>query len=193
MGCTICGVKEGLVTVSVNVNSIARLELRNTIPMMRLYLYLLQDCTVLAYLLDNLLPPCQDSGDKDCPALARVVVTSLAACNHSPEAQMTLVAELKSAIQRALVLPESSEKHSKVQALTSIISTMIEACPTPGQVPNEVFKVRILVSSQSISCTGHRCPNVFTKSMRVLCHSSCYCHRTKHTYDVLLPSLFIAN
>ena len=102
---------------------------------------------MLAYLLDNLLPPCQDSGDKDCPALARVVVTSLAACNHSPDAQMTLVAELKSAIQRALVLPESSEKHSKVQALTSIISTMIEACPTPGQVPNEVFKVRQSVAS----------------------------------------------
>ena len=60
---------------------------------------------------------------------------------------MTLVAELKSAIQRALVLPESSEKHSKVQALTSIISTMIEACPTPGQVPNEVFKVRQLAAS----------------------------------------------
>ena len=92
-------------------------------------------------MLDNLLPPCQDSGDKDCPALARVVITSLAACNHSPEAQMTLVTEIKTALQRALALPESTEKHSKVQALTSIISTMIDACPTPGQLPNEVFKV----------------------------------------------------
>ncbi|XP_023930490.1 E3 ubiquitin-protein ligase HUWE1 [Lingula anatina] len=99
-----------------------------------------EDCNVLAFLLDNLLPNTQTTGDRDCPALARVLLASLAACNHSPEAQNTLVSEVKAALQRALALPESSVKHARVQALTGMISTMIESCPTPGHIPNQVFK-----------------------------------------------------
>ncbi|XP_076109103.1 E3 ubiquitin-protein ligase HUWE1-like isoform X2 [Mytilus galloprovincialis] len=99
-----------------------------------------EDCTVLAYVLDNLLPQCQKSGDKDCPAYSRIFLASIAACNHSPDAQLTLVSELKASIQRALGLPESSEKHTKIQSLTSLISVIIESCPSPGQIPNQVFK-----------------------------------------------------
>ncbi len=90
--------------------------------------------------MDNLLSQGQDCGDKDCPALARVLLASLAACNHSTFAQTVLVTEIKGALQRALVLPESVEKHSKIQAFTGIISTVIESCPSPGQIPNQVFK-----------------------------------------------------
>ena len=86
------------------------------------------------------MPQCQTAGDKDCPALARVLIASLAACNYSPEAQTALVMEMKGALQRALVLPESEEKHARLQSLTGIISTVIEACPVPGQVPSQVFK-----------------------------------------------------
>ncbi|KAK6177350.1 hypothetical protein SNE40_015469 [Patella caerulea] len=100
----------------------------------------MEDCSVLAFILDQLLPQCQQTGDKDCPALSRVFIASLASCNHSPEAQNSLVSEIKSALQRALCLPESSEKHSRLQALTAIISTMIESCPSPGNIPNQVFK-----------------------------------------------------
>ncbi|CAG2230370.1 E3 ubiquitin-protein ligase UPL2,E3 ubiquitin-protein ligase NEDD4-like,Probable E3 ubiquitin-protein ligase TOM1,E3 ubiquitin-protein ligase pub1,E3 ubiquitin-protein ligase Su(dx),Probable E3 ubiquitin-protein ligase hulA,E3 ubiquitin-protein ligase pub3,E3 ubiquitin-protein ligase TOM1-like,E3 ubiquitin-protein ligase NEDD4,NEDD4-like E3 ubiquitin-protein ligase WWP2,E3 ubiquitin-protein ligase UPL1,E3 ubiquitin-protein ligase ptr1,E3 ubiquitin-protein ligase Itchy,E3 ubiquitin-protein ligase HUWE1,E3 u len=50
-----------------------------------------EDCTVLAYVLDNLLPQCQKSGDKDCPAYSRIFLASIAACNHSPDAQLTLL------------------------------------------------------------------------------------------------------
>ena len=57
--------------------------------------------------------------------------------SFSPEAQTTLVSELKGALQRSLTLPESTEKHAKIQALTNLISTVIEACPTPGQAPNQ--------------------------------------------------------
>lgn len=53
---------------------------------------------------------------------------------------MTLVTEVKAALQRALALPEGSSKHQRIQALASIIDTMIESCPTPGQIPNQVFK-----------------------------------------------------
>ena len=48
------------------------------------------------------------------------------------------MSELKGALQRSLTLPESTEKHAKIQALTNLISTVIEACPTPGQAPNQV-------------------------------------------------------
>ena len=101
----------------------------------------LQDCSVLAFVLDHLLHADGNMGDKDCPALSRVFIASIASCNHSPEAQLTLVSEVKSALQRALGLPESAEKHTRIQALTSIIYTMIESCPsTSGQIPNQVFK-----------------------------------------------------
>ncbi|WAR27034.1 HUWE1-like protein [Mya arenaria] len=99
-----------------------------------------EDCSVLAFVLDHLLHASGNMGDKDCPALSRVFIASIASCNHCPEAQLTLVSEVKSALQRALGLPESSDKHTRVQALVGIINTMIESCPTPGQVPNQVFK-----------------------------------------------------
>ncbi|XP_076447673.1 E3 ubiquitin-protein ligase HUWE1-like isoform X2 [Babylonia areolata] len=98
-------------------------------------------CSLLAFVLDQLLPQCQTAGDKDCPALARVFLASIASCNHCPEAQTTLVSEVKAALQRALGLPESAEKHSRVQALVGIISTIMEACPTPsGSISNSMFK-----------------------------------------------------
>ncbi|CAL1528834.1 unnamed protein product [Lymnaea stagnalis] len=97
-------------------------------------------CSVLAFVLDSLLPSSQDVGDNDCPALSRVFIASIASCSHSPDAQMALVTEVKGALQRALALPEGSSKHQRIQALASIINTMIDSCPTPGQVPNQVFK-----------------------------------------------------
>lgn len=109
-----------------------------------------QGCSLLAFVLDQLLPVCQTVGDKDCPALARVFLASIASCLHSPEAQATLVSEVKAALQRALALPESAEKHSRVQALMAIISTIIEACPTPGHIRNQVCW------EASISACWHR-------------------------------------
>lgn len=95
---------------------------------------------MLAFVLDHLLPQCQLYGDRDCPALSRVFVASIASCNNRPDAQMALVAEIKNALQRALCHPESSEKHVRIQSLTNLISIIIESCPSPGQVPNQVFK-----------------------------------------------------
>lgn len=105
---------------------------------------------MLAFVLDQLLHPNTGAGDKDCPALSRVFIASIASCNHSPEAQMTLVSEVKAALQRALALPESADKHSRVQALTGIISTMIESCPSPGQVMNQVFKGQQIVMNNIV-------------------------------------------
>jgi E3 ubiquitin-protein ligase HUWE1 len=100
----------------------------------------LQDCSVLSFLFDNLLPSTQDVGDKDTPALCRVLIASLAACNHSPETQLHLATEIKLALQRALTLPETAEKHSRIQSLASIIATVIDACPVSGAIPNQVIQ-----------------------------------------------------
>ncbi|GIX92131.1 e3 ubiquitin-protein ligase HUWE1 [Caerostris darwini] len=89
-----------------------------------------EDCTALAFILDNLLHNSQTAGDKETPALARVLIAALASCNHSVEAQTTLVNEVRLALLRALSLPESNEKHARIQALTGLISTMIESCPS---------------------------------------------------------------
>ncbi|GFQ86462.1 e3 ubiquitin-protein ligase HUWE1 [Trichonephila clavata] len=89
-----------------------------------------EDCTALAFILDNLLHNNQTAGDKETPALARVLIAAIASCNHSVEAQTTLVNEVRLALLRALSLPESNEKHARIQALTGLISTMIESCPS---------------------------------------------------------------
>ncbi|GFO42891.1 E3 ubiquitin-protein ligase huwe1-like [Plakobranchus ocellatus] len=107
-------------------------------------------CSVLAFVLDNLLPSSQTVGDKDCPALSRVFVASISSCSHSPDAQMALVTEVKAALGRALALQEGSVKHQRVQALASIINTMIEACPSPGQLPNQVFKGQQVINNNMI-------------------------------------------
>ncbi len=85
-----------------------------------------EETSALAFLLDHLLPTCQTAGDKDCPALVRTLVASLASCNHAPEAQSSLVAEVKGALNRALTMPESNDKHNRLQSLTALLSTMIE-------------------------------------------------------------------
>ena len=82
--------------------------------------------SALGFLLDNLLPSCQTAGDKDSPALVRTLIASLASCNDWPEAQNRLVDELKGALDRALAMPESNEKHNRLQSLTALLSTMIE-------------------------------------------------------------------
>ncbi|KFM70449.1 E3 ubiquitin-protein ligase HUWE1, partial [Stegodyphus mimosarum] len=89
-----------------------------------------EDCTALAFILDNLLHSSQTAGDKETPALARILIAAIASCNHCSEAQTTLVNEVRFALLRALSLPESAEKHARIQALTGLISTMIESCPS---------------------------------------------------------------
>ena len=53
---------------------------------------------MLAFVLDQCLAPCQTAGDKDTPALTRVLIAAIAAAVHSPEAQLQLVVEVKLAL-----------------------------------------------------------------------------------------------
>ena len=86
-----------------------------------------EDSSALAYLLDELLV---SKYDKDLGPLIKTLVAALASCNQHADAQATLVSEVKAAISRALAWQESSQKHVKIQALTSLVSTMIESCPS---------------------------------------------------------------
>ncbi|XP_043357429.1 E3 ubiquitin-protein ligase HUWE1 isoform X1 [Dermochelys coriacea] len=89
-----------------------------------------QDCSVLAFVLDHLLPHTQNVEDKDTPALARLFLASLAAAGSGTDAQVALVNEVKAALGRALAMAESTEKHARLQAVMCIISTIMESCPS---------------------------------------------------------------
>uniref|UniRef100_A0A8C1W517 HECT-type E3 ubiquitin transferase n=1 Tax=Cyprinus carpio TaxID=7962 RepID=A0A8C1W517_CYPCA len=88
------------------------------------------DCSVLAFVLDHLLPHTQNSEDKDTPALARLFLASLAAAGTGTDAQAALVNEVKAALSRALGMAEGTEKHARLQAVMCIISTIMESCPS---------------------------------------------------------------
>uniref|UniRef100_A0A8C7E766 E3 ubiquitin-protein ligase HUWE1 n=1 Tax=Naja naja TaxID=35670 RepID=A0A8C7E766_NAJNA len=89
-----------------------------------------EDCSVLAFVLDHLLPHTQNAEDKDTPALARLFLASLAAAGSGTDAQVALVNEVKAALGRALAMAESNEKHARLQAVMCIISTIMESCPS---------------------------------------------------------------
>uniref|UniRef100_A0A4W5NRB2 HECT, UBA and WWE domain containing E3 ubiquitin protein ligase 1 n=1 Tax=Hucho hucho TaxID=62062 RepID=A0A4W5NRB2_9TELE len=88
-----------------------------------------EDCSVLAFVLDHLLPHTQSSEDKDTPALARLFLASLAAAGTGTDAQVALVNEVKAALSRALAMAEGTEKHARC-AVMCIISTIMESCPS---------------------------------------------------------------
>ncbi|XP_055022354.1 E3 ubiquitin-protein ligase HUWE1 isoform X8 [Boleophthalmus pectinirostris] len=89
-----------------------------------------EDCSVLAFVLDHLLPHTQNAEDKDTPALARLFLASLAAAGTGTDAQVALVNEVKAALSRALAMAEGAEKHARLQAVMCIISTIMESCPS---------------------------------------------------------------
>lgn len=77
----------------------------------------------MAFILDNFVHTGQKSGDEYCPHSARVLMASLASAFENPQAQLQVVEEIKQALHRATVLPESHEKHERISALANIVST----------------------------------------------------------------------
>lgn len=92
--------------------------------------FIKEDTSALSFILDKILGETENVSDSDCSTMSRMLIASISAANHSPDAQLTLVSEVKMALARALALPESSEKHSQIQHICGIISTMIDNCPT---------------------------------------------------------------
>ncbi|XP_056645575.1 E3 ubiquitin-protein ligase HUWE1 isoform X1 [Diorhabda sublineata] len=90
-----------------------------------------EETSALAFIFDKILTGADNISDLDCATMCRMLIAALASSNHSPEAQITLVSEVKVALTRALYLPESLKKHSQVQNICGIISNMIDNCPLP--------------------------------------------------------------
>ncbi|ESO02925.1 hypothetical protein HELRODRAFT_81131 [Helobdella robusta] len=107
-----------------------------------------EDCTVLSYILDHLIHRggTEHHEDPHLPSLSRLLLTSIASSNHSPDAQNILANELKASLQRSLIMHECNEKHCRIQAITGLIAAIIEACPSTGsggrfdQVRSQLFR-----------------------------------------------------
>ena len=107
-------------------------------------MFLLQyEGPILAFILDQLLP--SPSDNEDTSAHARLLLSTIATSHQAPEAQQTLVAEVKASLERALALAESSSKHSRLQAVFSLVQQMIEPGPHSSQhaisQPNSIMKL----------------------------------------------------
>lgn len=90
---------------------------------------------VLAFVMDDLLPSDSAKAPTDHSHRARLLLTVIAACNHSPDAQAILVTELKESLARALAMPECQQKHLRLQALFQLVLGIIDSgCNT--QQPN---------------------------------------------------------
>merc|ERR1740128_1462069 len=108
-----------------------------------------EDCSAMAFILDELLTL---STDKDCSNLVKMLVAAISSCNHAPEAQTSIVTEMKNALMRALALPECANKHNKIQALTGLISTMIESCPASAGSVQPPFKQPTVNMNNIVKC-----------------------------------------
>merc|ERR1712142_807311 len=131
------------------------------------------DCSALAFILDELLT---STKDKESATLVKMLVAALASCNHAPEAQTSLVTEVKNALTRALSLPECTMKHTKVQALTGLISTMIENCPASVATDQPPFKSGQVNMNNIVKCMVKR--GLITDLARV-----------SHALDLSSPSM----
>ncbi|KAK7867659.1 hypothetical protein R5R35_001310 [Gryllus longicercus] len=86
----------------------------------------IEDCTALAFILDKLIPVNENQYDRECQSTARMLISAIAACNHIPEAQTTLVCELQAALLHISAMPESVEKRTRTTNLSAIIKHIIQ-------------------------------------------------------------------
>ncbi|OQV13389.1 E3 ubiquitin-protein ligase HUWE1 [Hypsibius exemplaris] len=103
-----------------------------------------EDIGSLGFILDNFVHVGQKAGDDYCQYSARVLMAALAASFENVPAEMQVVEEVKQALQRATILPESQEKHERIGALANIIHTMVEACPTRVADPSGDRSIQFL-------------------------------------------------
>lgn len=86
----------------------------------------LEECSAISFILDNLLPFYKSHGDKDLSKYSLQLFTNIATVPFLMEVHHTLISEIKNALSRAVLLPESIEKHAKIQALASLTASIVE-------------------------------------------------------------------
>ena len=117
--------------------------------------------SVLAYILDHLLtvPSTQSESSSDVTAgnssdtasLARILLVTVSAVQHSPDAHTLLVNEVKAAFHRSLLMPECPVKHTRIQALAGLLSGMIEPSPPMGGTPTMTNVHKLLLRKGLLS------------------------------------------
>lgn len=115
---------------------------------------------ILSFIMDYLLPSDQSKDVADTSQRARLLLTVMAACNHSPDSQAILVSELKDSLARALAMPESLLKHSRLQALFQLVLGIIDSgCSSHQQNSNSNAQqnntVKLFVRMGVISDLAH--------------------------------------
>ena len=112
-----------------------------------------KEMTVLSFVFDYLLPTPYTSSVKIPPVakLSKTFIQSLAVSHPSPETIAVLVTEFKQALNRALILPESTNKHNRVRALTGLLSQISENFMAARGSLNPSHFVRLLIRRGFIS------------------------------------------
>lgn len=101
---------------------------------------------ILAFILDYILPSeCGKTQPDHHNHRARLLLTVLAACNHTPEAQVIFVNELKDSLARALSLSESQVKHARLQALFQLILSIIDSSPRQYRAAEQNGIVKLFI------------------------------------------------
>ncbi|UXI19882.1 hypothetical protein NH340_JMT05825 [Sarcoptes scabiei] len=80
------------------------------------------ECSAISFILNKLLSHNANYGDKDCATYSRALLASIASVPFTPEVHHTLFNEIKSALKNTILLPESVEKHAKIQAMMTLIA-----------------------------------------------------------------------
>lgn len=81
----------------------------------------------LSFVLDNFLPIVRPQQISEVSVMTRVLISSLADCYTQIGVQTKVVDEVQSAIKRALILPDSPEKHTRIQVLVGLLPVMIDS------------------------------------------------------------------
>lgn len=86
-----------------------------------------EDTTALSYILDKLLYTSENGQDKECGTMAQFLISGLAATSDVVSVQYAVVTEVKSALLRAFMIPESMEKHLQIEMIAGLIPVMIDS------------------------------------------------------------------
>ena len=99
-----------------------------TICIIICFLYIPQEVSILAFILDYLLPSSYTQGASatQVAKLAKVFLQTLSSTGLPVDALNLFVAEFRAAFSRALLLPESLVKHQRVRALAGLLGQIVE-------------------------------------------------------------------
>lgn len=88
--------------------------------------------------------------ENTCSSLSILLLTSVGSVSFSSEVHQTLILEIKYSLSRAVLLPESFEKHTKIQYLSALIMNIVESYPQQSLTQNLFGRHHISVNSNPL-------------------------------------------